>query len=293
MKKFSIFFATLVAVVGLWSCEQDKDPVYQKPTEFVLNQPTLQDQYLELTETGTFTLVCSQPDYGFSAITTYSAEVSLTEDFTSYETIGSTGRGTSTIMTFKSSDLAIAICSLLGITTEDDAHLVPTEPLKVYFRAVAQLDGVESSRIVSNVVYLSSVLPYFAVPQPGYIYLVGQPEGWKGPDEANAEHYAAWRLFEAGDQIGSQIYYGTFEIPAGKAMFRFYTALTGWDADSYGCQVNDSPLDYNFTDNVFVHELVKGKGAYNFPTWGGGTMDIQVNMAAKPMEVVITAHPSN
>ena len=28
-----------VVVFGLCSCEDDKDPVLQKPTEFVLNQP--------------------------------------------------------------------------------------------------------------------------------------------------------------------------------------------------------------------------------------------------------------
>ena len=34
-----------VVVFGLCSCEDDKDPVLQKPTEFVLNQPATSELY--------------------------------------------------------------------------------------------------------------------------------------------------------------------------------------------------------------------------------------------------------
>lgn len=289
MKKITILLSSLLAVLGFTGCSEDKEPVYQEPTKFVLNTPALQDQLLELTEGGSFTLICSQPDYGYSAITNYSAEVSLTPEFSDYREIASTGRGTSAVMNYRSSDLALAICQLMGLDKEEDAALVPTTPIKVYFRAVAALKDVSSSRIVSNVVSLNQVLPYFAVPQPNYIYLVGAPEGWAGPSEGNAEHYADWRLFEKNDEIGSDVYYATFDIPAGKAMFRFYTALTGWDDDSYGYQEEDNATDVEFTDNVYVHSIVKGKGSFNFPDWPGGKMDFQVDMGG--MQVVITAHP--
>jgi hypothetical protein len=240
-----------------------------------MNTPALQDQYLELTEDGTFELTCSQPDYGYSAITNYSVEVSLTEDFAQYETLTPT-EPTVARMTLKDSDLAIALCNLYGFTSDETYQDLPAD--RVYFRTVAELSGVEGSQITSNVVYLNKVKFYLAVATPGYIYLVGAPEGWAGPTESNASHYADWRLFESNDAIGSKIYSGVFDIPAGSAMFRFYTALTGWDTDSYGSQEDDNPIEFSI-DGVFSNDLVKGKGSFSFPDWPGGQMTIIVDMS--------------
>jgi hypothetical protein len=113
-----------------------------------------------------------------------------------------------------------------------------------------------------------------AVATPRYIYLVGSPEGWAGPTEDQAEHYANWRLV---DKTESGVYTGTFDMPAAP-MFRFYTALTGWDADSYGSQEDDNPIDYSITDGSFNGSLVKGKGSFNFPDWPGGQLTISVDM---------------
>jgi hypothetical protein len=240
-----------------------------------MNTPALQDQYLELTEDGTFELTCSQPDYGYSAITNYSVEVSLTENFAQYEVLTPT-EPTVARMTLKDSDLAIALCNLYGFTSDETYQDLPAD--RVYFRTVAELSGVEGSQITSNVVYLNKVKFYLAVATPGYIYLVGAPEGWAGPTESNASHYADWRLYESNDAIGSKIYSGVFDIPAGSAMFRFYTALTGWDTDSYGSQVDDNPIEFSI-DGVFSNDLVKGKGSFSFPDWPGGQMTIIVDMS--------------
>ena len=67
MKKLSILFACLVAVLSLNSCKEDTDPQYNEPTKFVLNTPALAAQYYELTEDGTLDLSWSQPDYGYAA----------------------------------------------------------------------------------------------------------------------------------------------------------------------------------------------------------------------------------
>lgn len=48
MKKYiNVLMLLAVVVFGLCSCEDDKDPVLQKPTEFVLNQPATSELYLE------------------------------------------------------------------------------------------------------------------------------------------------------------------------------------------------------------------------------------------------------
>ena len=73
-------------------------------------------------------------------------------------------------------------------------------------------------------------------------------------------------------------------------MFRFYTALTGWDADSYGSQVDDNALDFEFTDGQFSSRIVKGKGSFNFPNWAGGDMEMTVNMSdVENMQITIKA----
>lgn len=276
MKKISIIMALFAAVLGLSSCENDKDPVYQKPTEFKLNTPALAAQYFELTPEGTVQFTCSQPDYGFVASANYSMQMALSEGGETYDLTAAVP--TDAKISIKAEDIATGLCVLRGIA--DDSQWVDIPAIPVYFRAVCQLPGHPESMIISNWVKLDQVKGYFAVPIPGYIYLVGAPEGWKGPDAGNAEHYADWRLFEKNDAIGSQVYYGVFDINAGDAMFRFYAALTGWDGgDSLGSQEEDNPLDFEIgADGSLTTSFVQGKGAFNFPSWPGGEMTVIVDM---------------
>lgn len=262
--------------LGFSSCDQDRDPVYQNPTSFVLNTPEMADQYINLTEGQFIELSCSQPDYGYSAVANYSAQMSLTEDFAEYRDLEAK-TPTSARIQLSQSAIATAMCELNGFSTEDNYE--DLGPQKVYFRAVCQLSGIEGSLITSNTVAYNHLKGYFAIPTPGYIYLVGAPEGWVGPTESAATHYADWRLTEPANAIGSKVYSGVFNIPAGSAMFRFYTALTGWDADSYGSQADDNPVDYEFVDGSFAGQIVKGKGSFNFPDWAGGDMTITVDMS--------------
>lgn len=282
MKKISLYLAAGIAVAGMASCSEDRDPVLQMPTKYVLNVPAMQDQYIELEAGNTLELVSSQPDYGYSAVATYSGEMSLTEDFASVIQLKATDSHQAR-MFFKQEDIASGICELEGLTdteTYNERYPNGMDFRKVYFRAVCQLDGVEGTLIKSNVVSYNYLKPYFAVAVPGFIYLVGAPEGWAGPSESNAAHYADWRLFEPADAIGSSVYSGVFDIPEGAAMFRFYTQLTGWDADSYGYMVDDSPTDFpGFTEGSFTSPVVKGKGSFNFPNWPGGKMTITVDMS--------------
>lgn len=278
--KNSIFLMASLALLGVAaSCSTDEDPKYKAPTTFVLNEPALANEYFELKEGETFELVASQPDYGYSAITQYTAEVSLTDAFTDYKVISQAEKPTSARMVFNDADLAVAICQLMGLTKDDEGCDVPE--CKVYFRAVAELENVEGSQIVSNIVSFERIKAYFALPMPGYIYLVGNPEGWAGPTASNAAHYADWRLFEDDNAIGSLIYYGTFDL-CSAPVFRFYTKLTGWDDDSWGTQSDDSPIDFPWSGSgSFQNQLVKGKGSFSFPSFAGGKVKITVDMSVK------------
>ena len=278
MKRFNyILFGILGLMLSAVSCNgpETENPVLQKPTKFVLNNPVFQKQYIDLLNTLTVNLTCSQPDYGFAAAATYYVQVSLQSEFTDF--IELEEAYSSCDMDVNALEIAQAICKLRGVTSEDDYTDEPARD--VYFRLRAQILDYEETSIESNVVCLEKVKGFFALELPGYIYLVGAPEGWSGPTEGNKDHYAAWRLYESSEAIGSNIYSGVFDIPAGQFMFRFYTALTGWDNDSYGIQVDDNPVDIELDANgVYTGSIVKGKGSYNVPDFAGGSVKITVNM---------------
>ena len=285
MKRIFKCLAVACAVVGMASCSQDRDPVLQTPTKYVLNVPNMQDQYIDLTAGNTLELVSSQPDYGVATIAEYSAQMSLTEDFAASYDLTPASK-TLARMEIPQNQVALGLMELLGITDEETFNAAfPTGELpyqKVYFRAIAEIPAAEGSKITSNVVCYNYLKGYFAVPVPGYIYLVGAPVGngnWIEPSESNAASYANWRLSEPKDAIGSKVYSGVFDIPAEQAMFRFYTQLTGWDADSYGYQAEDAATDFSFDGDTFTSPVVKGKGSFNFPAWEGGKMTITVDMS--------------
>lgn len=301
MKKISYILTAACAVWALSSCEDSKDPVYHAPVEgsFSLYTPAMQDQYIVLGEDGTLELTTSgQPDYGFSAVATYGAQLSLTNDFSDPEAVYDltpVDLHQSKIL-LKQNDVAQGFCALMGIEDEDTYNgLYPdgAPAMPLYFRATCSINGIEDSGIISNVVAYNHLVPYFAVAVPGYIYLVGNmPDNeWNEPNAGNASIYANWRLFEPANAIGSKIYSGVFELGAAP-MFRFYTALTGWDADSYGYIVDDNATDFpDFTgEGSWTGSMIKGKGAYSFPNFAGGQVTIVVDMSVENnMTVTVTA----
>lgn len=278
MKKIASFFATIAAVAMLSACSQDDTPVLHTPNEFKLNTPPFAEQLYQLTDNGQLTFTCSQPDYGMGVETTYSLEISLTDDFLDSRTVTLTNPLSATMST-SAAGVNLAILDMLGVVDEETwAPYADNRVMPLYVRATAQTAQVEYSKIPSNVVKLPNVEIYFAIKLPGYIYLVGSPEGWAGPDAENAEHYKDWRLFEDETAIGSKVYSAVFTMPAAP-MFRFYTALTGWGgSDSYGSQVDDNPVDVTLVDGQRTSDLVNGKGSFNFPDFPGGEMTITVDL---------------
>lgn len=122
------------------------------------------------------------------------------------------------------------------------------------------------------------------------VYVVGNVEGWVGPDEANAEHYADWRLF---DLDGTGIYRSVKPMEYNTSdgacpMFRIYTKLEGWDANSLGSQEADSPKDETGLDLTLNY--VEGKGAWNFVSAPAkGSMELVLDTNKKTLEVKFSA----
>ncbi len=295
MKKLNYIFFSLLALIFATACEEPKDinPVLQTPTEFVLNNPVMSTQYIELTPTTTVNMSCSQPDYGYAAAAQYFAQVSFTEDFAEWAEVNETPYTNCAKIEMSGEELAMAICKLRGVTTEESYVDEPACPLYVRLRAVVK-GAPEQSTIFSNVVVFGQVKAYYAVKLPGYIYLVGQPSGWTEPSASNLGHYENFKLLEAEDAIGSKIYSGTFEVAAGQATFRFYRKLKGWDAldddgviYSLGLQVEDAAMDVAFTDGIFTSAIVNGKGSLNFPDWQGGKMKMTVDLNSYKVTVQV------
>lgn len=292
MKKLNYIFFSLLALLFATSCEepQVENPVLKTPTSFVLNNPVMQKQYIELTPETTVKLTASQPDYGYAAAADYFAQVAFTEDATEWVEVNEEPYHDLGNIQLSGEELAMAMCKLRGIETEEG--YTDEDARAVYVRLRAEIKAEpEKSAIVSNVVVLEQVKGYFALKLPGYIYLIGDCGGWTGPDAGNAAALADWKLYEAADAIGSKIYSATFEIAAGKATFRFYTELTGWDGGaSVGSQEEDNPINCALdADGIYAGAAVKGKGSFAFPDWAGGKMKITVDLSGASYKVTMQA----
>ena len=288
MKKIAYIFAIGAALLATTSCKQNTEPKFDRAMSMELNTPPLANQLFTLTPEGVIDLSWSQPDWGFAAAAKYQVEASFEEDFHYYENDTPANYFvmptvyTKCAAQVKMEDLAVAICTLRGIS--DPAQYTDEPARPVYLRIHGYIDGILESSVYSNSILLEQVKEYCAVRVPGKLYLVGTPEGWVGPEEGNAAHYADWALLEPEDAIDSKVYSGSFAIPAAP-MFRFYTALTGWDADSWGSQKDDNPLDFKLTDGQF-NGTIDGpgfKGSYNFADYSGGTMNFKVDLNEKTL----------
>lgn len=294
--KLTILAAGAALMMGFASCSDVTDPVFTKPdaATFKLNTPPLQNQYYALSPDGTFEIVCNgQPDYGFSVVTQYRAEVSLTENFAQYKTLIPTGTGTLSRMVLRDNDLAIALCELRDIYEEENYTDAGIQ--KVYFRGVAFIPEVDDSYVTtSNVVSLNNVQGYFANSKPGFIFCIGNYAGdWISPTEGSSTALEPYQLVEADDAIGSKIYYATIDFGENAPVFRFYTSLSGWDTDSYGPSGGenaDKPVvfeDFN-AGSTLSHSLTATKDSFSFPNYSG-TIEMKVDMSSNTPSATLKA----
>ncbi|MDE5904147.1 SusE domain-containing protein [Duncaniella sp.] len=306
MKKLYILASLAVAAASLTSCEADKEPVYVEPAEkvFALSAPA-EDDNIVLAPGQVVELTAVAPDYGIPLVTTYSVDLTLADEF--IEANEETGteanyitltpkQPTKTAIELDDKDVTTAICQLLGINTFKEFEDADVQPQKVTVRANARIPSIASSNCVSNSVVLPSVTPYNPYPEVGRtIYIVGALTGW-GVDAATPESFAKWGLNETG--VGTNIYVGAFDMPAGKTEFRFYTELGSWGENgqlpSIGPKPNDGEkVEVTFTDEAVKHTAVPGKGSWYTPeTWEGGYVTFTVDMTDKDA-ITVTMQKGN
>jgi len=183
MKKSIIFASLLAGVLMFSSCESDRDdnPVLNEPTTFTLNVPAYVNTVYDLENSTSLELTCSQPDYGYTAATTYTVEVSLTQDFASFETLASTY--TTAKMNVAADEIAVAATNLKVAAGATDAEFPLETALHFRLKASVGTDqfGNELGTIYSNVITLPNVKLHFALPPvlvPENIYIIGDHNGW-------------------------------------------------------------------------------------------------------------------
>lgn len=287
INKLSLYMAVLIACFGLAACDDDNTPQYHEATtKLVLNTPPFAEAIYELDADGLMDFtVAEQPDYGFLASVNYGIEVSF--DKTNVVAIAPE-KLTTQSLTVKEQLVAQAMLQLEGIEDAEAwaASDLAQGPVKLYVRATCQIPGVESSFVTSEWVTLENVQAYFAVREPGYIYVIGNVSGeWIEPAAGNAERLAAWRLFESKTAIGSKIYSAVLNLPA-DPYFRFYTQLTGWDGgNSMGpleAPVNDNDnlsVELTGADAQWQGKLYDAKTNFHLEGFAGGEVTIVVDLS--------------
>ncbi len=302
MKKILSFALMLMgAMASLTSCEKDSDhnPSIKSPTTFSINESPVADQYIQLAADNAVNLTWSQPDYGYNTLATYKIQVGLMKDgavkwaekdgapqylATTYTVCNANISG---------EEISEILCAMDGFKySEDYVDQGYREIVMRVYSCISTSVGDEvagTGILSSNYVTFKHLAAYNAIKSPGFIYLVGSCTDWQTPNAGGAEFYSSWRLFESDDAIGSKVYYGTFEMPAGDLQFRFYRALTGWDADSMGPQVADEGVPSEFSGNVYEGTILtdKAKGTWLFSGFAGGTVAITVDLVQQKVKFEI------
>jgi hypothetical protein len=238
MEKIYKLILPLLCLIGFWACDEDKDGgfFYKDPTTFVLNTPSYVSGIYDLKNTESVQLTCSQPDYGFTAVTVYHVQIAIQSDFSEFATL--TTPYYTAKMEVDASEIAVALVNLLGIENPED---YPVEPMPVYVRLTASLMDDQSTvldlgYIESNIITLPKVKGYFALPSmelPKDMYIIGNVAGnWNWGDATKmVPVHSAPGKFWAVQYLGKA-------DDGSNAAIKFNQAKA-WDDTAFGIQQAD------------------------------------------------------
>ena len=251
MKQINKIMMLFACLTFFWACETEIDsPIALMPDSFVLNTPAYVSGIYDLKNTETILLTCSQPNYGFTAATTYRVQVATQKSFGDFVTLPSFF--TTAKMEVSAPEIAVALVGLLGVTDEAD---FPKETFPVYIRLSAELsDG--SHKVLSNIIELPKVKGYFALDpmvMPDNIYMIGNVAGnwtWDAATKMvpvygkEGKFWVVQYLGKSGDN---------------NAEIKFNIARA-WDANAFGFSAADidanskalANLSGNSDDNIVI-----------------------------------------
>lgn len=234
MKKFYSIAAAVLCLCAAISCEDEREIItLQDPTTFVLNTPAFANAEYDLDNSKVVVLTCSQPDFGFTAPTLYTVQISLDNDFTTegkYETFSLAS--TTARIELPADEFAAYVTSLSG-KGEEVFPITET----VYLRAIAKVKNTET-QIASNVITLNKVRTSFALPPVEFLpnlYVVGANIG------------AAWSTWKPVAAV-----YG---VPG-----EYYTMVYNGGGNDNGLKWGEAENDWRGYDNLVSIQDNAGAG---------------------------------
>ena len=175
----------ICAVCFFTACSDDNDenPVVKSPTTFHLNTPALAANGIyDLTHSKSIELTCSQPDYGYPAVTRYTVEVATSADMSDARALS--GSYTTAKIEVDAAELASTLTELYLAKGINEHQFPLTAPVYIRVKAVqttADNKEIEGTAITSNTIELSKVYFAFSLPPvtvPEKLYLVGSFNKW-------------------------------------------------------------------------------------------------------------------
>lgn len=175
----------ICAVCFFTACSDDNDenPVVKSPTTFHLNTPALAANGIyDLTHSKSIELTCSQPDYGYPAVTRYTVEVATSADMSDARALS--GSYTTAKIEVDAAELASTLTELYLVKGMSEHQFPLTASVYIRVKAVqttADNKEIEGTAITSNTIELSKVYFAFSLPPvtvPEKLYLVGSFNKW-------------------------------------------------------------------------------------------------------------------
>ncbi len=175
----------ICAVCFFTACSDDNDenPVVKSPTTFHLNTPALAANGIyDLTHSKSIELTCSQPDYGYPAVTRYTVEVATSADMSDARALS--GSYTTAKIEVDAAELASTLTELYLAKGMSEHQFPLTAPVYIRVKAIqttADNKELEGTAITSNTIELSKVYFTFSLPPvtaPEKLYLVGSFNKW-------------------------------------------------------------------------------------------------------------------
>ncbi len=186
MKKITFLFTIACAMLLVIACSDDRDsnPVVQQPTSFVLNEPALAGNTYDLANSSAITVSCQQPDYGYTALVSYYAQVSLdnTWDDAIYADDGETVITAATYAQIEGSytecmidiDASQVNRAVLTVGAWDSEAAFPTQPISIYLRLKAALTSGYECYSNSVILTVKAYYTELSDATPEMWYLTGQ-----------------------------------------------------------------------------------------------------------------------
>ncbi len=206
MKAINQIGIALLAALALAACEDDHDsnPTLKTPSSFTLNTPAYAaGAVYDLEQSKTVELTCSQPDYGFTAATVYTVQVSLDNDFKNKDKFMALPTTyTKAKMAVEANEIAVAQTSLALDKGKAEADFPLTS--KLYIRLKATLPNGKAE-VYSNVISLKARTKFALNPvaPPKTMHVIGSAKAigeWKWGGslpmvQTWAQDGTFWRIF--------------------------------------------------------------------------------------------------